>query len=167
MEHQHGHGQAHGPQGAGGHEQHAPGAGRRAQRVEQKASTSDGAGARRAEHAAPRPGEHAGHGAAHVGKGGDESPVTRVTPTQIAVVGLLTVLALAGSVVFAAAGWNLTLSAREVGGLVMPPGMIMTRETSAETMRDMAAVDLGAVSYTAPAGARGDRPLEPRLERSL
>jgi FtsP/CotA-like multicopper oxidase with cupredoxin domain len=102
--------------------------------------------------------EHGAHGAA------DESPVTRVTTTQVAVVGALTVLALAASVLVATAGWNLTLSAREVGGLVMPPGMVMTRETSAEAMRDMAAVDLRDLAYTAPSDARGDQPLRPRLE---
>jgi FtsP/CotA-like multicopper oxidase with cupredoxin domain len=120
-------------------------------------------------HAAPTPDgleqreQHAAHGPAHGGPA-DRSPVTQVTTTQVAVVGFLTVLALAASVLFAVAGWNLTLSAREVGGLVMPPGMVMTRETSAEAMRDMAAVELGALAYTAPADARGDQPLDPRLE---
>jgi len=96
--------------------------------------------------------------------GAPEDPVTGVTATQLAAVGALTVIVLAGAVLFAAGNWNLTLSARQVGGLVMPPGMIMTRETSAEAMRDMAAVDLGRVSYTAPADARGDQPLAPRIE---
>ena len=43
-----------------------------------------------------------------------------------------------------------------MGNLVMPPGMIMTNGTSLEAMRDMAAVDLSKVTYTAPSTARGD-----------
>ena len=50
-----------------------------------------------------------------------------------------------------------------MGGLVMPPGMIMTSGTSLESMRDMAAVYLSKVTYTAPSTARGDQPLTPRL----
>jgi FtsP/CotA-like multicopper oxidase with cupredoxin domain len=143
VEHQHTHGQ---PRPAGGdhdhgHQQHEP--------RDRPAPVDAG------------PGRDAAHGSAHGGTRGDESPVTRVTTAQLVVVGALTLLALAGSVLFAAAGWNLTLSARDVGGLVMPPGMVMTRQTSAAAMRDMAAVDLGAVAYAAPADARGDQPLEP------
>ena len=55
------------------------------------------------------------------------------------------------------------LSPTRMGGLVMPPGMIVTRDTSMEAMAAMAAVDLRKVGYTAPAGARGDRPLQPRV----
>jgi FtsP/CotA-like multicopper oxidase with cupredoxin domain len=51
----------------------------------------------------------------------------------------------------------------QMGGLVMPPGMIMTADTSMEAMRDMAAVDLSKVSYVAPATARGDQPLTPQI----
>ena len=49
----------------------------------------------------------------------------------------------------------------------MAPGMIMTRDTPAEAMRDMAAVNPNAVSYVAPADARGDQPLEPRIENGV
>ena len=55
----------------------------------------------------------------------------------------------------------------KMGGLVMPPGMIMTAGTSQEAMRDMAAVDLSKVRYTAPVGARGDQPLAPRTEKGV
>ena len=55
----------------------------------------------------------------------------------------------------------------KMGGLVMPPGMIMTASTSQEAMRDMAAVDLSKVRYTAPVGARGDQPLAPRTESGV
>ncbi len=87
-----------------------------------------------------------------------------VTRPQLAVVGLLTVLALIASVVIPAMFVNLTYSAEEVGGAIMPPGMVMSRDTPAAAMREMSAVDPGEVAYEAPAGARGDRPLEPRIE---
>jgi FtsP/CotA-like multicopper oxidase with cupredoxin domain len=40
----------------------------------------------------------------------------------------------------------------------------MTRDTPGQAMQDMAAVDPSTVSYRAPADARGDQPLEPRIE---
>lgn len=46
----------------------------------------------------------------------------------------------------------------------MAPGMIMTRDTPAEAMRDMAAVDPNAMRSVAPADAVGAQPLQPRLE---
>ncbi len=49
-----------------------------------------------------------------------------------------------------------------MGNLVMPPGMIMTRGTSMEAMKDMAAVDPAAVKVSAKPSARGDQPLSPR-----
>ena len=55
------------------------------------------------------------------------------------------------------------LSPTRMGAMVMPPGMVVTRDTSMEAMEAMAAVDLKEVEYRAPAGARGDRPLAPRL----
>ena len=87
-----------------------------------------------------------------------------VTRPQLASVGFLTVLALALGMVLPAQKVNLTLSADDVGGAIMPPGMIMTRDTPAQAMRDMAAVDSRDTSYSAPAAARGDRTLAPRLE---
>jgi FtsP/CotA-like multicopper oxidase with cupredoxin domain len=87
-----------------------------------------------------------------------------VTRPQLAVVGLLTVLALAASVVIPAMFVNLTYSAEEVGGAIMPPGMVMARDTPAAAMREMAAIDPGEVSYAAPAEARGDQRLDPRIE---
>ena len=90
-----------------------------------------------------------------------------VTRPQLAVVGLLTMLALIASVVIPAQFVNLTYSAEEVGGAIMPPGMVMSRDTPAAAMREMAAVDPEEVSYSAPAEARGDRTLEPRLEGAV
>ncbi len=87
-----------------------------------------------------------------------------VTRPQLAVVTILTVLALALGVAIPAQFVNLSLSAEDVGGAIMPPGMIMTRDTPGEAMTEMSAVDPGEVSHTAPADVRGDQTLEPRLE---
>src|SRR5437763_279564 len=56
---------------------------------------------------------------------------------------------------------NLRLSARDVGGAIMPPGMIMTWDTPGATMREMSAVHPKYVQHTASAAARGDTLLEP------
>ncbi|MGG6264352.1 multicopper oxidase family protein [Leptolyngbya sp. AN03gr2] len=58
-------------------------------------------------------------------------------------------------------------SVSQMNGLVMPPGMIMTADTSMEAMEDMAAVDLTKIAYTAPADARGDQILEPKVEKGF
>jgi FtsP/CotA-like multicopper oxidase with cupredoxin domain len=103
--------------------------------------------------------EHADMGHASVHETGPN-----VTRPQLAVVGLLTVLALVASVIIPAQFVNLTYSAEDVGGAIMPPGMVMSRDTPAAAMREMSAVDPGEVSYTAPSNARGDQTLEPRSE---
>ena len=86
-----------------------------------------------------------------------------VTRTQLVVVTVLTVLALALGIALPASQVNLGLSGHDVGGLVMPPGMLTTADTTADTMRDMAAFDPHTVTAEAPAAARGDQPLLPRL----
>ncbi len=86
-----------------------------------------------------------------------------VTRPQLSAVALLTMLALALGILLPDQKVNLTLSADDVGGAVMPAGMIMTRDTPGEAMRDMAAIDPDEVSYTAPATARGDQRLRPRM----
>lgn len=95
---------------------------------------------------------------------GDLPLAFRPTRPQLVSVGLASLVALSLAVAFAASTANLGLSARDVGGLVMPPGMIMLRDTPGEAMRDMAAVDPALVSYRAPADARGDVPLIPELD---
>ncbi len=124
-------------------------------------------------------GSHSGgHGGGHSHGGGGELPTgpdphhghqmaSDVTRPQLAVVTVLTVLALVLAVALPATKVNLGLSAEDVGGAIMPPGMVMNRDTSAEAMRDMAAVDPDAVSDAAPAEARGDQPLQPRLEGNV
>jgi FtsP/CotA-like multicopper oxidase with cupredoxin domain len=65
----------------------------------------------------------------------------------------------------APANWvNLRLSSHQVGGAIMPPGMIMDRNTPAEAMLDMAAVDPRDVVATYGLETHGDRELAPRLE---
>jgi FtsP/CotA-like multicopper oxidase with cupredoxin domain len=90
-----------------------------------------------------------------------------VTRPQLAAVSGLSVLALAAAVLVPATKVNLGLSARQVGAVIMPPGMVMTRDTPAAAMRDMAAVDPRKISYRAPVAARGDQPLTPRLEHGV
>ena len=108
---------------------------------------------------------HADHAAVgHVGMHDMHNMKPDVTRPQLAVVGLLTVLALIASVLIPAQFVNLGYSAEEVGGAIMPPGMVMSRDTPAAAMREMAAVDPAEVSHTAPARARGDRPPAPTIE---
>jgi manganese oxidase len=98
-----------------------------------------------------------GHAGTHVMRGD-------VTRSQIAAVSLLTLLALIAGLLWSGHYGNLTIGVHDVEGAVMAPGMIMTRDTPAESMRDMAAVDPNAVSFTAAADARGDEELVPRIE---
>ncbi len=95
------------------------------------------------------------------------SAALRATTTQKVAWALLSFIGLAAGLVISASTTNLRLSARDVGGAVMPPGMIMLRDTPGKAMRDMAAVDPRAVSYTAPPDARGDQTLTPRVENGV
>ncbi len=91
-------------------------------------------------------------------------PAFAVTRAQLTAMTLLTVLALIAGSVLAASQANLTVSARQVGNVVMPPGMPMRRDLPPAAMRDMAAVDPGSVRIQAAADARGDRLLEARVD---
>ncbi len=104
-----------------------------------------------------RPGGHGNH--AHM-----ESPKPDATRPQLAAVGQLTVVALLAGTLLPAQKVNLGLSANDVRGAIMPPGMIMVRDTPGQAMRDMSAVNPDLVSYNAPKDARGDRTLIPRVE---
>jgi len=87
-----------------------------------------------------------------------------VTRPQLAAVCMSTLLMLLGGLTVPALFVNMTLSARDVGGAIMPPGMIMGWDTPGEAMRDMAAVHPRLVTARAEPRARGDIPLEPKLE---
>ena len=86
-----------------------------------------------------------------------------VTRPQLVVVTLLTLIALFASVAIPASFINLSYSAEDVGGVIMPPGMVMSRDTPAAAMREMAAVDPGDVAREAPADAAGGGVLESDL----
>lgn len=87
-----------------------------------------------------------------------------VTAPQLVAVTVFTILLLLAGMTVPSAFFNLTLSARAVGGAIMPPGMIMTQETPAEAMLDMAAVDPRQVSARYTMQQQGARVLEPRIE---
>jgi FtsP/CotA-like multicopper oxidase with cupredoxin domain len=110
--------------------------------------------------------EHAqGHGHAE-SRRPHEMP-SEATRPQLAAVVMVSALALALGMV-APANWvNLRLSARDVGGAIMPPGMIMDRDTPAAAMLDMAAVDPRDVVASYDLAAHGARPLAPRLESGV
>ncbi len=85
---------------------------------------------------------------------------------QAAMTGVTSFLLLTGMIV---PGFhvNLGLGARDVGGIVMPKGMLMDFNTPADAMRDMGAILPRQVSFVASADARGDQLLEPRMENGV
>ena len=99
--------------------------------------------------------------------GGASDPAFAVTRAQLVAVSLLTVLALVAGSVYSVSVANLTVRARDVSGVVMPPGMPMRRDLSGASMRDMAAVDLRALINQAAPDAQGDRLLEARIEAGV
>jgi len=105
-----------------------------------------------------------GHGAE---KQQTHSMVSGVTTLQLFSVTAISVVLLSTGLI-APANWiNLRLSAKQVGGLIMPPGMIMPRDTSAEKMQEMAAVHPRLVTREYGMDTRGDQPLEPRIENGV
>src|SRR5207247_4759652 len=116
-------------------------------------------------------GEHGGHGQDAGGtkhpSGGDRNMESDATPAQrAALAGVSSLLLVVGMV--APANWvNLRLSAHDVGGAIMPPGMIMDRDTPAAAMRDMAAVDPRQVTARYGLQAQGGRDLQPRIENGV
>lgn len=111
-------------------------------------------------------GEHSEHDDAHAGGGHEQRHKMESAATQPQLLALsgVTVIALVAGISVPAIWFNLTLSARDVGGIIMPPGMIMDRDTPADTMRDMAAVNPNDVTASYGLDARGDRELAYRLE---
>jgi hypothetical protein len=112
-------------------------------------------------------GEHGGHGSVtHAGHGGHGMMSDATTP-QIAALGGVSVLALLLGAV-APANWvNLGLSAHEVGGLIMPRGMVMDRNTPADAMRDMSFADPRKITARYDLDVRGDQELQPRIESGV
>jgi hypothetical protein len=113
-----------------------------------------------------QPAGHGGHSQA-AGAGGAESMKANVTRPQLVAVAMFTALMLVAGMTFPATFYNLTLSAEEVGGAIMPPGMIMDNDTPAAAMLDMAAVDPRDVTKTVGLDTRGARELTPRIENGV
>lgn len=98
------------------------------------------------------------------GSHGMKSDATR--PQEVAVASVSLLALIVGMI--APANWvNLSLSARDVGGAIMPPGMVMDRDTPAAAMRDMAAVDPRDVVATYGLDAHGARELAPHDEKGV
>lgn len=101
------------------------------------------------------------------GKHGGHGMEPDATVPQLAALGGVSVLALALGMI-APANWvNLTLSARDVGGAIMPPGMVMDRDTPAAAMLDMAAVHPRLITASHGLEVRGDRELQARMENGV
>jgi len=100
------------------------------------------------------------------GSGGHKMKSDATVPQLAAVASMTTLMLLTGLIV---PGFyvNLSLSAHDVGEYIMPKGMVMDFNTPAETMRDMSAILPRLVSYRAPADARGDQILQPRVENGV
>ena len=111
------------------------------------------------------PPAHKGHGSRERGSRRPHDPAP--TRPQLAAVIGFTLLTLVAGMFVPAAFVNLRISAEEVRGAIMPPGMITTPDTPADAMRDMAAANPRLVSFTAPPKARGDRLLQPRLDHGV
>jgi FtsP/CotA-like multicopper oxidase with cupredoxin domain len=107
------------------------------------------------------------HGEHNSSEGGGQQMESHATTPQIAALAGVSVVALAAGMIAPANWLNLRLSAREVGGLIMPPGMIMDRDTPGAAMADMAAVDPRDVVKTYGLTVHGDQELKPRSENGV
>lgn len=114
-----------------------------------------------------RPGEHGGSQRQHEGHRAGEGMKSEATGPQLAALAGVTGFLLVTGMAWPGFYVNLNLSARDVDGAIMPPGMINTFELPAAAMREMAAVKPREVSYEATRTARGDQVLQPRLENGV
>lgn len=126
-----------------------------------KRSSADSKPHAKSEAAAGKSGDHDMGNMPMGGGGGMQADVTRA---QLVTITLFTSLMLAAGMTLPAAFVNLRLSAHDVRGVIMPPGMIMTQETPAAAMLDMAAVDPRDVTATYGLDKRGAQALAPRIE---
>ena len=123
----------------------------------------------------PASSEHQGHSpatenhqtATHAGHQEQPKMRSEVTRPQLASVTGVSLFLLIVGIVAPANWFNLRLSAKEVGGLIMPPGMIMPRDTAAAKMQEMAAVHPRLVSQEFGIQDTGDRPLQPKVENGI
>lgn len=98
-----------------------------------------------------------------------EEPDPAFAPTRAQSLSMagITAFLLVSGMVLPGFGVNLRLGAADVGGAIMPPGMIMEFRTPAEAMRDMSAIRPNNVAYEAAGDARGDQPLSPHIENDV
>jgi FtsP/CotA-like multicopper oxidase with cupredoxin domain len=117
-------------------------------------------------HATPTPtaGKTSQHDIGSMGMHGGHGTHTEVTRPQLVTITLFTLLMLAAGMSVPAAFVNMRLSAHDVRGAIMPPGMIVTQETSAAAMLDMAAVDPRDVTASYGLDKQGAQPLAPHIE---
>jgi len=113
-----------------------------------------------------------GHGTGHALDAAEEHPrrheiESEITAPQLTAVAGVTALMLLAGLVVPGFHVNLSLSAHDVGGRIMPPGMIMDFDTPAAAMRDMSAIHPRQVAYRAGKDARGDTVLEARIENGV
>jgi len=114
-----------------------------------------------------RRGGHAAHQAPSDQHGRQHQMESDATAAQRMAVAFVTTLMLLTGLILPGFYVNLSLSAADVGGSIMPPGMIMRFDTPAATMREMSAIHPRHVAYRAPSDARGDQPLMPRIENGV
>ncbi|MHC2439970.1 FtsP/CotA-like multicopper oxidase with cupredoxin domain [Bradyrhizobium sp. USDA 4451] len=118
------------------------------------------------DHKQHRHGEQQSAGQEHRGMAG-RGMKKQATIAQQAALAAVTSLLLISGMVLPGFSVNLGLSGHDVDDAIMPPGMIGTFDLSGDAMKDMAAVKPRQVGYVAPADARGDRVLEPRIENGV
>lgn len=105
-----------------------------------------------------------GQGDAGMQHGETLPPHRAPTSTQIAAVASFTTILLVGGFAYPFMKVNMSLSAHDVGDVIMAPGMIMDFDTPADSMRDMAAIDPRLASFEAEPDAMGGQVIEPRIE---
>lgn len=110
---------------------------------------------------------HEGHQMANAESGSAHRMHPDVTRPQLVAVTVFTLLMLIAGMTLPAAFFNLRLTAEQVGGAIMPPGMIMTQETPAAAMLDMAAVDPRDVTASYGLDTLGAQVLAPRIENGI
>lgn len=111
--------------------------------------------------------KHKGHQMGGAESGGGHRMQADVTRPQLAAVTVFTLLMLIAGMTLPAAFFNLRLTAEQVGGAIMPPGMIMTQETPAAAMLDMAAVDPRQVTASYGLDQHGAQVLAPHIENGI
>ena len=99
--------------------------------------------------------------------GGGHQMTSDATTPQLAALASVTGFLLISGMVIPGFSVNLGLSARDVDGAIMPPGMINTFDLPGEAMKDMAAVKPRQVTYKAAPDAKGDQVLHPRIENGV